>query len=284
MSEPIGLIAGDGQLPVAIARAAAAAGRGVVLVAFPDITLPAVAEAADEVLWVAPGRIDETLSFLRSTGVREVVLAGKVSKESLVAGRLELDARGREVVARLADWQDATLLGAIAGELATEGIALLPQAELVPELLAGTGVWGGVVPTPSQWSAIQLGWEAARTLARLDIGQTVVVNERAIVAVEALEGTDETIRRAFGLAGPGLVIVKVARPAQDPRFDLPVVGPRTLATAAGAGAGVLAMEAQSTLVLERKLVVAEADKAGIALVGIPAAGPEALRPSAGGLA
>jgi DUF1009 family protein len=270
---PIGLIAGDGTLPGEIARAARAKGRDLVAVAFPQITEPQIDEDALRVEWLNPGQLGAALRFLRDAGVREAVMAGKVSKAGLLAGGVELDDRARALIAGLVDLGDATLLSAIAKAIEEEGISLRPQAELVPDLIAGPGALGRVRPTPEQWLDVRFAWPIARTVASLDIGQTVVVHDRAVVAVEALEGTDEAIRRAGRLGRPGLCIVKVARPEQDLRFDLPAVGPGTLEVAAEAGAVIVAIEAGQTLVLDREAVVEQANRAGIALVGVPAAGP-----------
>ncbi len=274
---PLGLIAGEGLLPAAIAAAAGASGREVVAVAFPEITSASIEQVADRVAWLGPGQVEAALTFLRQAGAREAVLAGKVSKQALVQGRLELDERARRVLSGLSDWRDGTLLAALAGEIESEGIRLLEQSAFVPGLLAGEGVLGGVNPTPEQWRQVALGWPAARALASLDIGQTVVVHERSVVAVEAIEGTDETIQRAARLAGPGLCIVKVARPDQDLRFDLPAIGPETVAVAVRAGAAVIAVEATRSLVLDREELVKQADRAGLALVGVPPDGPGPVR-------
>jgi DUF1009 family protein len=272
--EPLGLIAGDGKLPAEIARAARARGREVVAVAFPEITNPDLESCVSKVEWLSPGQVGAALAFLRASGVRESAMAGKVSKAGLLAGGLDLDERGRDLLAGLADLRDGTLLGALASALEEEGITLRPQAEMVPELLAPFGPIGRVNPTPEAWRDVAFGWPIARQIAALDIGQTLVVHERAIVAVEALEGTDEAIRRAGRLGRAGVCIVKVARPEQDMRFDLPAVGPETLEAAAEVGARVVAIEAGRSLVLDREVVVQKADRAGIALVGVPAEGPE----------
>ena len=200
------------------------------------------------------------------------MMAGKVSKADLVAGQLELDARGRALVGELSDLRDGTVLAALAAALEAEGIDLRPQAELVPQLIAAEGVLGRVDPTPEQLRDVAFGWPIAREIAGLDIGQTVVVCERSVVAVEALEGTDEAIRRAGKLGRSGLCIVKVARPEQDPRFDLPAIGPETLEVAARSGVRVVAVEAGRTVVLDRETVVARADASEIALIGVPAEG------------
>jgi len=266
---PLGLIAGDGELPRAIARAASLRGRALVAVAFPDVTDPGAVEAASEVAWLGPGQVGAAIAFLRASGVREAVMAGKVTKAALLSGGLELDERARELFRGLPDLRDRTLLSALAGALEQEGIHLRPQAELVPELLAPEGVLGRVHPTPEQRADVAYGLRVAQRIATLDIGQTVVVHERAVLAVEAVEGTDETIRRAGKLGRSGLCIVKVAAPQQDPRFDLPTVGPHTMEVAALSGVAVVAVEAGRTIVLNREAVVARADGSGIALLGVP---------------
>ena len=278
---PLGLIAGDGGLPRAIARAARANGREVVGVAFPGITDPELEDDVARIAWLSPGQVGGSLAFLTAAGVGEAVMAGKVSKADLVAGQLELDDRGRALVGELPDLRDGTVLAALAAALEAEGIDLRPQAELVPELIAAEGVLGRVDPTSEQLRDVAFGWPIAREIAGLDIGQTLVVCERSIVAVEALEGTDEVIRRAGKLGRSGLCIVKVARPEQDPRFDLPAIGPGTLEVAAHSGVGVVAVEAGRTVVLDREAVVARADASGIALIGVPAEGPAAAHAGSG---
>lgn len=270
MTAPLGLIAGDGRFPRELARAARAEGRKVVAIAFRGITDPGLESEVDELRWQALGELQAALDFLRERGALEAVMAGKVSKIHLAGGveALRPDARAARLLGTLSDLNDDTILGAIADELEREGIRISPQAALVPNLLAGEGVLGRVDPTPSQWDDIRFGWPIAKAIAGLDIGQTVVVHDRAVLAVEALEGTDEAIRRAGKLGRPGLCIVKVAKPDQDPRFDLPAVGLETIECAAGAGAAVLAFEAGSTLVLDRPELIRRADEAEIALVGV----------------
>ena len=203
-ARPLGLIAGDGELPRAIARAARANGREVVGVAFPGITDPELEDDVARIAWLSPGQVGGSLAFLTAAGVGEAVMAGKVSKADLVAGQLELDERGRALVGERSDLRDGTVLAALAAAREAEGIDLRPQAELVPELIAAEGVLGRVDPTPEQLRDVAFGWPIAREIAGLDIGQTVVVCERSVVAVEALEGTDEAIRRAGKLGRSGL--------------------------------------------------------------------------------
>ena len=196
-------------------------------------------------------------------------MVGKVPKADFVAApwALRPDATARELLASLADRRDDSILAGVAGFLEEQGIRLLPQAELAPELLAGEGPLGSVRPGPAQIADIAFGWPVARAIAGLDIGQTLVVKDRAVVAVEAIEGTDAAIRRAGAIA-PGTSVVKVARPHQDPRFDVPAIGPGTVAALREAKAAALAFEADCTLVLDREAMTEAADADGIALVGV----------------
>lgn len=266
----LGLVAGQGALPLELARAAGRRGRRVVAVGFPHLTDPEL-EGSAEVSWLAPGQVGAALAALRGAGVREAVMAGKVPKTGLYQepAALRPDAEALALLASLRDRRDDSILGALADFLEERGIHLLPQAELVPELVAGEGPLGATVPTPDQRADVAFGLPLARAIAGLDIGQTVVVKQRAVLAVEAIDGTDATIRRA-GEVAPGACVVKVAKPRQDPRFDVPVVGPDTLEAMLAAKASVLAFEAAGTLVLEREALAARADAHGVALVGVAA--------------
>jgi hypothetical protein len=266
--EPLGLIAGRGLLPRAIARSARRRGRRVVAVALHGQADPALASEATQVSWLHPGQVDAVVHVLRAAGVSEAVLAGKVPKLTLDdAAALRPDAGALALLRRLPDRRDASILAGVADHLLEHGIRLLPQAELVPELLAAVGPCGGPAASEEQLADLAFGWPLAKAVAALGIGQTLVVRRRAVLAVEAIEGTDEAIRRGGRLA-KGACVLKVAAPAQDPRFDLPAVGPETLAAAAEAGVGLLAFEAGATLVLEREALAAVAAEHGIALLGV----------------
>lgn len=266
MSDRLGLIAGGGTLPFEIARAARP--RPVLALGFPGITDPRLEEEVDELVWRAPGAVASQLRALRNGGTAEVVLAGKVEKSDLVASpeRLELDDRARRVLAGLADRRDAHLLAAVADLLEEEGFAVLPQAALVPHLVAESGVLGAHSPGPAQQHDLEIGWPAAAALATAGIGQCVVVKDGTVVAVEAVEGTDATIARAAALCGGPLVVIKRAGPAYDPRFDLPAVGSRTIEALAAAGGGLLAIEAGTTLLIDRNSILARADASSVAVV------------------
>ena len=234
--------------------------------AFPDATDRGLADFVDSLTWVRPGEVGAILEAFATARVREAVLAGTVAKPSLWAdpSRLGADDRGRALLDRLGDRTDLSILAGVERVLRERGIRLLGQAELVPELLAGAGPLGRIRPTPAQLADAAFAWPIARALARLDVGQTLVVKDRAVLSVEAAEGTDAAIRRAGAIAR-GAVVLKVARPGQDPRFDLPAIGSETIAAMRDAGAAALVFETHWTLVLERPALVAAADAGGIAV-------------------
>lgn len=266
----LGLIAGRGRLPLELARAARRRGLGVAAVAFHGETDPELAANVDCITWLHLGELAALLDALHAAGAEDVVMAGKILKTSLYGdlASLKPDARAIALFAGLRDRSDDAILGAIADILAGEGLLLRPQAELVPELLAQAGVLGGVTPGEAQRRDAAFGWRIAKALGQVDVGQTVVVRDRAVMALEAIEGTDAAIRRGALLGGPGVTVVKVAKPGQDPRFDLPAIGPDTLEVLVEAKAASLAVEAGRTLVVDRARVVELADAHGIALVGI----------------
>ncbi len=270
MSAPVGLIAGLGQLPVEIARSVRRSGRSVVAAALRELADPDLARDVDRMSWVYLGALQETVSLFHESGVRDVVWAGKVPKTFLWRRReaVRPDQRALAVLSALRDRKDDSLLGALARAIEEEGFALRGQGELVPELWAREGTLGGVAPRDAQMADVAFGWPIAKAIGALDVGQTVVVRGGAVLALEAIEGTDETIRRGCSLGEPGACVVKVAKPGQDPRFDVPAVGLDTVRVLAECGASTLAVEACRTLVIQREAMLAEADARGIALVGV----------------
>jgi hypothetical protein len=269
--EVLGLIAGQGVFPLEVARTARRRGVRVACVALRDQTRPEIEGAVESITWIYPGEVGAGLAAFRAAGVREVVMAGKVTKSDLFQNpdALRLDANAAGLMNDLTDRKDDTILGKLADFLETLGLRLLPQYALTPELLAEEGVLTHTRPTQAQRADIAFGFPIAKTIGDLDIGQTVVVKDRAVLAVEAIEGTDAAIRRAGAIAA-GACAVKVAKPSQDPRFDVPTIGPGTVAVLAEARIAVLAIEAGATVVLERDAVVREADAHGIAIVAVAA--------------
>ena len=266
--EVLGLIAGAGALPCEVARTAAERGRRVRAVGFHGITDPALEKDAD-VRWHHLGEFGAALASLREGGVSEAVMVGKVSKQGLYVAPdgMGADPEVRRLLERLADRRDDSVLGALADWLEEQGVRLLPQHEWLGDLMAEEGLLGRIQPDEAQRSDVAFGLPLAKAIAGLDIGQTVVVKNGAVLAVEAIEGTDAAIRRA-GLVAQGACVIKVAKPAQDPRFDVPAVGTDTLSAMRAAKASCLAIEAGRTLVIDRAALVEAADACGIVLLGV----------------
>ena len=276
---PLGVIAGRGVLPVEITEGAHREGRRVVCVNVFDAD-PRLSEVADDFQTVALGQLGAMVETFRSRGVREIVLAGKVDKLA-AAGTLSLDALGLSVASRLKDFGDASILAALVSALEESGFVVAPQARYAAHLVATPGVLGRRAPSSGESDDIAFGARVAAAVAALDVGQAVAVRRGMVIAVEAVEGTDAMITRA-GACTRGVVIVKVGRPRQDPRYDLPAVGPQTVAALSAAGGTALAVEAERTLLLERGRLIAQADEAGIALVAVPGPRPAGGREAAGG--
>ena len=258
---PIGLIAGSGRLPVLFAEAAQRAGRTVVAVAHEGETDPALSARA----WVKVGQLGRIVEVLRDAGVQQAVLCGGIRKPKLLDVRP--DWLGVKVLARLRGGGDDTALRAIARALEEEGIGVVSPLPLVPELLVPRGPLGKRRMNEEQRADASAGLAAARALGLADIGQTVVVKRGVILAVEAVEGTDACIARGGAFAA-GAVVVKARKPQQDDRFDVPAVGPATIDACSAATCAALAVEAGTTLVIDRSDLVAKADRAGIAVEGI----------------
>ena len=266
----IAIIAGSGQFPFHVAREAKRQGRGVVAVGIQGWAEAALAEQVDAYEEIPIGQLGRLIRYLKSQGTHQAIMAGKVTKDALLQQPGVLDDELRAILQRARDTSVLSLLGAIGQRLASEGITLLDSSTFLRDDLCPPGVQTARPPTAVEQEDIAVGLQAARAVAALDIGQTVVVKARVVVAVEALEGTDAAIRRAHGLAGSGLVVVKTGSPTQDRRFDLPVIGTETVATLREAEVTCLAVEAGTTLLLDRRAVCAAADAAGLCLVGVGA--------------
>ena len=264
---PLGLIAGNGRFPFLVAQAARRQGRRVVAIALKEEAAPEIAGEVDEIHWVSVGHLGKAIQALRGSGATEAVMAGQV-KHRQIFSDIVPDLKLIGLLARLAFKNTDSLIGAVADALQREGISLRPSTELLADHLATEGRMSRRSPSGDERKDIDYGQTVARALAGMDLGQTAVVKDRAAVALEAMEGTDEVIRRAGRIAGPGTVVVKVAKPKQDMRFDVPVVGPGTLAAMREAGARTLAVDAGRTLLLDRPAFLAEADGDGVAVFGL----------------
>lgn len=264
---PIGLVAGNGSFPVEFARAARASGREVVVVAHHGETEKAIAKVASKVTWIRLGQLGAALEALRATGVQEAVLLGGITKASFFRGARP-DLLGLKLLARVAVRSDDNLLRAIAREFEETGIRIVSAVPFLGSCRAPAGVLGRHLPTEEERADVAYGFELAKGLGRFDVGQTVVVKERVPLALEAIEGTDVCIARGAQQASSGAVVVKVVKPAQDARFDLPAAGPRTIEVCSKHRVRVLAVEAGGTLLVDRERMIALADRAGIVVMGV----------------
>jgi DUF1009 family protein len=271
--EPLGLIAGNGRFPFLAAAGARSAGRRVIALAIREETEPALEAAVDELHWVGLGQLGHAIDILRRAGVREALMAGQV-KHRQIFSDIVPDLKLVGVLARLAFQNTDSLIGGVADALSREGITLLPSVAFLADQLAEVGTMTRRKPSRAERADIEYGETLARTLAGMDLGQTVVVKNRAAVALEAMEGTDEVIRRAGRLAGPGTVVVKVSKPRQDMRFDVPVVGAGTHEAMAEAGTNVLALDAGRTLMIDKAAFLDRAEAAGVAVFGLEASDTE----------
>jgi len=276
----VGLIAGWGQFPVRVARALRHAGIEVYCLGAFDHADPVLAEICTDFRTMGLGRFGAAIRYFQRHGVTRATMAGKIHKVHLFRPWLFLhyvpDLRTLRMLAphfftRRKDNRDDTLLGTICDEFASEGIQMVPSTDFAPELLVGEGLLTCRAPNQRQWEDIRFGWRLAKALGGLDCGQSVAVKNRAVLALEAIEGTDACIRRAGELCRSGkFTVVKTAKPRQDMRFDLPTVGLGTLETMIQAGARVLAIEAGMTILLDEDRLVDFADQHKLIIVACSA--------------
>jgi len=262
--DPIGLIAGGGGFPLLIAETAKKRGHTIVAVAHRGDTDPALAERVDRIIWIKLGQFGQLIKALKGNGVRKALMAGTIAKRRMF-GKLRPDLKGLALMSRLRIFHDDGILRAVADELESEGIEIVSSVFLTPELLAPPGCLTKRRPTKNEKEDILFGWHVAKELGRLDIGQCVVVRRKTVLALEAMEGTDETIRRGGELAREHAVVIKVSKPEQDLRFDIPTVGLKTLEVMGDVKASVLAVEAGKTLMFDRDAMIEFANRKGITI-------------------
>src|SRR6185295_18427275 len=266
----LGLIAGNGRFPFLVLDAARGAGHDVTVIALEEETFPELAAAAARpptaaFHWISIGQLGTCISLLKDAGVSQAVMAGQVKHVKLFDLRPDLTLG--KVLMRLATKNTDSLISGVADALRDRGIELLDSTAFLAPLLAKAGVLTRRAPTDEEERDLTFGYRIADTLAGLDIGQTIAVKSSAVIAVEAMEGTDAVIERAGQLAGPGARIVKVAKPNQDMRFDVPVVGVSTVEAMQAAGATLLSVDAGKTLMIDGDAIIKAADEAGICIVG-----------------
>ncbi|QSA96628.1 LpxI family protein [Methylococcus sp. EFPC2] len=269
----LGVIAGAGKFPIMVIEGAHRAGHRVVVLGLKEIADPALAELADEFHWVAPLHLGQWMRTLNRSGARSAVMAGYVRKQTMY--------RRFGILSFLPDWRflklwfldipdrrNDTVLKAVAVLLARHGIVLEDVTRHCGSAVAGEGTLGTATLTAAQRRDLALGWSIAKEMGRLDIGQSIAVKDAEVIAVEAIEGTDQMIERAGALCrSGGWMMVKVAKPDQDMRFDVPTVGPDTIANLQRHGASALVIEADKTVIVDREETIAAANRLGIAVVG-----------------
>jgi DUF1009 family protein len=267
----LGLIAGNGRFPFLVLDAARAQGHEVTIVAAREETFPELNDAATRhgsaIHWISLGQLGTCISVLKDAGVTHAVMAGQVKHTRIFAGGIVPDLTFLSVLGSLATRNTDGLIGAVAKVLRDRGIELMDSTALLQPLLARPGVLTKRAPTAEEQKDFEFGYRMADAIAALDIGQTIAVKHQAVVAVEAMEGTDEVIARAGDLAGPGVRIIKVAKPNQDMRFDVPVVGIATIQAMRLAGANALSVDAGKTLMIDGDAIIASANEAGLTIVG-----------------
>jgi UDP-2,3-diacylglucosamine hydrolase len=265
--ERIGIIAGSGRFPILFAETARRRGVDVVAVAHRGETAPELVHHVDAITWVQPGQLQAVIDALRQHGITRTVMVGAIAKPRMFREILP-DARALAALSRIGKLRDDLLLRTIAEELEQEGITVVPSTTYLDEIVPAAGVLGRREPTPEEWADIRYGFQVVKAIGRFDIGQSVVVRGGAVMAVEGIEGTDATIRRAGQLVNGDIVVVKATKPIQDLRFDLPAIGPDTIRTIAEVRGRALGIEAGSTIILDRELTLSLADDARIAVVAV----------------
>lgn len=274
-----GLIAGNGRFPFMVVEGARKAGVSLSVAAIREETDPKIEQEVDRLTWVGIGQLGKMIRFFKNEGVEKAIMAGQV-KHVQIFSRAIPDARMLKVLLKLPRRNTDSLIGAIAGELASEGIELVDSTYFLQDYLASPGTLTRRKLNAAERADVEYGLEIAREIAGLDLGQTIVVRSKACVSIEAMEGTDETIRRAGALLGDQgakgprlsrgpLTVLKLAKPKQDMRFDVPVTGVPTIETMIAAGATCLCISAGKTLMFERDDMIALADKNKIAIMAVP---------------
>lgn len=261
-----GLIAGNGRFPFLVLEGARAAGVEMAVAAIREETDPAIERLAGAIEWISVGHLNKLIKFFRREGVTHAIMAGQVKHVQIFKLNALPDLRMARMLARLKRRNTDALIGGIADELAAEGVTLIDSTTFLQPLLARAGTLTRRAPTKHELADIDYGVHIATELGRLDLGQTIVVKNQAVVALEAMEGTDATIRRAAELVrGRPLTVIKVAKPNQDMRFDVPVIGLQTMQTLRECNVTALSISRDRTLIFDRDEVIAAADRHRISI-------------------
>jgi DUF1009 family protein len=265
--EPLGIIAGGGKFPMLVAESARREGYPVIAVAHYNETDPALEEKVDKIIWVKLGQLGQLINALKKNRVTKALMAGSIKKQRMFS-KIRPDMTGLALMSKIAMFHDDGILKALANAFESKGIEIISCIAFLPELLAERGCLTRKKPTKGEKKDIEFGWQMAKELGRLDIGQCVVVREKTVLALEAIEGTDQTILRGGKLAREKAVVVKVSKPNQDLRFDIPTVGLKTVEVMSEVKASVLAVEAEKSLMFDKPEMIASADRSGISIVAL----------------
>jgi DUF1009 family protein len=275
ISEKIGIIAGGGQFPVLFAKAAKKQNMQVYAAAHRGETDESLVEYADQLQWIKLGQLGKIIDFFKQADVQKTVFIGTITKTKIFRD-LRPDLKGLGLWNKINIKQDDAILRAVADSLEKEGIKVVASTDYVPELLFPKGILTRKKPSKDQVADIKFGWEIAREIGALDIGQCVVVRNKTVLAVEAIEGTDAAILRGGSLGKEKAVVVKLRKPNQDLRFDLPAIGERTIESMREVNTAVLAVEAGYALLFDRESVIRAADEANIVVIGVTEKAPGEL--------
>lgn len=266
--EHLGLLAGEGDFPMLVAKAARSRGVRVTAFGLHDITSPELASQVDSMNWVEIGRFEDLFRGLHEHGVNKIIMAGRV-KHTSIFQLFKLDKRGLKIVASLPNWKADTILGRITREFEAEGIEVLDSTLFLRDCMAASSLLTPACrPSEGTLRDIDFAIEHARGIAALDIGQSIAVKQLSVVAVEAMEGTDAMIERAGEIAGPGVVVAKVGKPKQDARFDVPIVGLTTIKKLVAAQAAALAFPGGEVLFFDQPEAIALAEKNNLTILGV----------------
>jgi len=263
--EKIALIAGNGNLPIVSALAAKKAGAYIVIIAIKEEADKQLSDIADKIYWISVGQFKTLINILKKEDIKKAIMVGQI-KHKLLFSKIELDFELTKLLFTLKDKKTDTILGAIAQRISQLGIEMLDSSTFIKDHLASLGVLTAKQPSKEQCADIEFGRIIAKQIAGLDIGQTVVVKDKVVLSVEAIEGTDEAIRRANKYCQGNAVVVKVSKPNQDMRFDIPLIGLKTIEILIQEKVAVLAIEANKTLFLDKDLVLELANKNNIVII------------------
>ncbi len=263
----IGLIAGNGRFPIIFAENAKGMGLEVIAVAHRGETISGLEGFVDKTFWIRVGELGKLIKIFKNEGIKDVVMAGGIKKTRLFAD-IKPDLRSLMLLGRLKNNNDDGILRAVASELEKEGIIVRESTIYLTSLLAQKGLMTKRRLTKGEMEDIEFGWEIAKEIGRYDIGQCIVVKKKTVLAVEAVDGTDETIRRGGRLGKEGALVIKACKPHQDLRFDIPAIGPDTISAMGEVSAVVLAVEAGKTVLLDKEEVIRIANESNISIIGV----------------